>query len=66
LRNSLENLVSQEGIGHRGELEERSRVMESSLRETNRAKARLVSLNFASWNRIGEWLRGFEALQGAA
>jgi len=30
-------MVSQEGIAHRGELEERSRVTESSLRETNLA-----------------------------
>ena len=30
------------------------------------ALARLVSLNFASWNQFGKWLRRVEALRDAA
>ena len=30
------------------------------------ADERVVSLTFASWNQIGEWLRGLEAFQQAA
>jgi hypothetical protein len=59
-------MVSQEGIAHRGELEERSRVTESSLRETNRAQARLVSRIFASWNQLDGWLRQVEKLRRVA
>jgi hypothetical protein len=28
-----------------------------------RERLELVTLNFASWNQVGEWLRGLEALR---
>jgi hypothetical protein len=59
-------LVSQEGIAHRGELEERSRVTESGLCQTNRAQARLVTQTFTSWNQMAGWLLLLDGLRGPA
>jgi hypothetical protein len=60
-------MVSREGIDHVGEAEGRSRVAEADAGQTSPNAVRAgLTLTFASWNRIREWLTRIETVRHAA